>query len=731
MAASRSSSTNTMSLVPYEPEQSREIVLRHNSTVVVFDQRSKQLLLRNASRQSTNVDLTNCPTCHRPLRDEYTSHERAESPPDDHDVNHWMDQSYFRLLQHSTTPSSTSSPPPSPRRRIVQPVQRDVNGALLTPPGAEFVGSEPVSPPRTSGISSNAFSQGYFKTFFKEEGELGRGGKGVVLLVRHVLDGVSLGQFACKRVPVGDDHAWLKKVLVEVQLLQNLSHQNLVSYRHVWLEDFQISQVQSSVPCAFILQQFCNAGDLHHYVLDPARVSVTTEQLKDRMRRRSKGAMDRPGDLHGPRRMNFEDIYSFFKDIASGVHHLHANGYIHRDLKPSNCLLHHTGHKLRVLVSDFGEVQMENAARKSTGTTGTISYCAPEVLQRDLPTGAFGNFSTKSDVFSLGMIVYFMCFGGLPYSQADNINEEKEDLDELREEITTWAGFDDERRVRTDLPDMLYKFLKRLLALDPEDRPSTDEILQGIRAGSNLEELDTFSRPPVHPNMLDDLRHRIRPVDSAPSTPTRRASSSKTPSLGSLKGFQRNTGGPGPSNLRPSPSPSPPIAPVRSHSPSKRATSQYAEDEYDSEHPTSSTALIPTLNPRKQRVHSVPRHTTSSDRLALPPPPARPSRIPNFLASPTATISVKIAFFILKVVALTRPCDPYAARAWIAYPLLALAIIDFLPSDEGHGIYWLRRSLGLLVLHSMLVWFGVKGRFLCPNPRFIMEGDEVGEWAAL
>lgn len=699
--------------------------------MVVFDQQSKQLLLRNASRQSSNIDLTNCPTCHRPLRDEYTSHERAESPPDSHDVNHWMDQSYFRLLQHSNPPSSTSSPPPSPRRRIIQPVRQDVDEVLVTPPGTEFVGSEPVSPPRTNGISSNAFSQGYFKTFFKEEGELGRGGKGIVLLVRHVLDGVSLGQFACKRVPVGDDHAWLEKVLVEVQLLQNLSHQNLVSYRHVWLEDFQINQFQPSVPCAFILQQYCNAGDLHHYVLQSARISVTTEQLKQRMRRRSKGEIDTAGDLREARRMQFEEIYSFFKDIASGVHHLHANGYIHRDLKPSNCLLHHTGHKLRVLVSDFGEVQMENAARKSTGATGTISYCAPEVLQRDLPTGAFGNFSTKSDVFSLGMIVYFMCFGGLPYSQADNINEEKEDLDELREEISTWAGFDDERRVRTDLPDMLYKFLKRLLALDPNDRPSTDEILQGIRAGSNLEELDTFSRPPSHPSVLDDLRHRIRPVDSAPSTPIRRASSSKSPSLGSLKGFQRHTNGPGPSHLRPSPLPSPPVAPIRPHSPSKRATSQYAEDEYDSEHPTPSTALIPTPNPRKQRVSSGSRHSPSPARLALPPPPARVSWIHHLLASPTATISVKASFFILKVVALTRPCEPYAARAWIAYPLLALAVVDFLPSDEGRGVHWLRRSLGLLVLHSMLVWFSVARRFLCPNSRFMVEGDEVGEWSAL
>jgi hypothetical protein len=95
--------------------------------------------------------------------------------------------------------------------------------------GAEFVGSTPALPSREGGISAQAFSPNYFKSFFVEERELGRGGKGVVLLVKHVLDGLPLGQFACKRVPVGDDHEWLEKVLTEVQLLQGLQHQNLVS----------------------------------------------------------------------------------------------------------------------------------------------------------------------------------------------------------------------------------------------------------------------------------------------------------------------------------------------------------------------------------------------------------------------------------------------------------------------------------------------------------------------
>jgi hypothetical protein len=57
---------------------------------------------------------------------------------------------------------------------------------------AEFVASAPVLDAGHS-IKKDAFSPNYFKRFFIEEKELGRGGKGVVLLVRHELDRVSLG----------------------------------------------------------------------------------------------------------------------------------------------------------------------------------------------------------------------------------------------------------------------------------------------------------------------------------------------------------------------------------------------------------------------------------------------------------------------------------------------------------------------------------------------------------
>jgi hypothetical protein len=130
-------------------------------------------------------------------------------------------------------------PPSSPIRRLVQPAFPSQRGMGSSPVrDAEFVASTPAEPENLEGqgIKREALSPNYFKRFFIEEKELGRGGKGVVLLVRHELDGVVLGKarfclmqtfplgyggpllidirighFACKRVPVGDDHAWLEK----------------------------------------------------------------------------------------------------------------------------------------------------------------------------------------------------------------------------------------------------------------------------------------------------------------------------------------------------------------------------------------------------------------------------------------------------------------------------------------------------------------------------------------
>lgn len=640
----------------------------------MFDRDSQQLVLRNTAENNGDLELANCPYCHRPLHNTDTGPSTHHASPGAQPQ--FINPNYFRMLHDSLPSSATSSHAPSPSRSLVQPALPDRPiGRRTSEPGSS--GTIPAA----QGISSTAFSPNYFQKFFVEEKVLGRGGKGLVLLVNHVLDGVSLGHYACKRVPVGDDHSWLERVLGEVQLLQHLSHQNLVSYRHVWLENARINTFGPSVPCAFILQQYCNAGDLHNYIYGSMQTSSTPQQLKERIRRRSKGEPEPPAGLVGPRKLHFDEIYSIFKDITSGLRYLHINGYIHRDLKPSNCLLHETSDGLRVLVSDFGEVQSQAAIRRSTGATGTVSYCAPEVLRREYPGGPFGNFSFKSDIFSLGMILYFLCFAELPYSNADLVNEEKEDLDQLREEITRWAGFDDVRRKRPELPDKLYIFLERLLSVDPNRRPSADEVLIGIQAGVSANENFRFKRAgSVGQDMHSSSR--IHPIDSStgpsiarsPRSPTRALPQSPaTMRHGSL--YESNHTRTSSTAMEdPELEPNLSLSPdrnliVRARFPSaapQLPNQSEAPQVQQEEHPVPQVQLLPPSSTSSSLPFTAgPRSVgRSSVSLAL------------FTANRPLHLLIQASLFLIKAISVFQPCTPQATNSWILYPLIFLAAIS-------------------------------------------------------
>jgi len=648
---------------------------QHKNEVVIFDPQLQQLVPRQ-------LDITECPTCHRPLEEQVRGASQEHGTPSPRATPGYVHPQYFRILYESIYGSPESSAPPSPRRRLVQPVGNQ-GYSTPNPRQTSYASSPPASPPSPNGISTEAFSPGYFERCYVVNKELGRGGKGVVLLVTHMLDGNIMGQFACKRVPVGDDREWLKTVLDEVHLLYNLEQEHLVRYHHVWLEDVKISNFGPSVPCAFILQQYCNSGDLHQYVFQQSNLTISPDQLKERVRRRSKNQHEPPNDLRS-RKLSFDEIKSFFNDITLGLNHLHVNGYIHRDLKPSNCLLHNdgSGDRPRVLVSDFGEVQVVDMVRKSTGATGTISYCGPEVLRR-LPSGEYGNFTTKSDIFSLGMILYFLCFAQLPYSSADILNEDNEDLDQLREEITSWSGLHEERKLRPDLPEQLYTFLRRLLSLDPNERPSAEAILQGIKTGAGFDRISE-TRPRSAGHMFDDLRNdaRISSVDIPPSsTPVRRLSTSLMRAGGPAKlrlgSFQRDRG----------------------HTPIPGAGHHHEEDEQ-------------ALSPGGSLV--------MRDRL---PSPTKLTTVPQLTAPPALTQNLglrigfqsfatqrgsKIALLLLKVVSLSSFCTPMAANPIVAYPLLGLAALDILLNGPHLTI-----SMILVAVHLVALFLTAKTNVLC------------------
>lgn len=332
-------------------------------------------------------------------------------------------------------------------------------------------------------LDNKLFTQGYFEKFFNELSVIGRGANSTVYKVEHVLNNISLGNFALKKITIGEDLNWLVKVLKEVKLLCTISCDNdhLVSYNHVWLEIDSINEFGPKIPCAFILQQYCSGGNLENFVklLQKPILLFDDLEFKDSLSLKQKKQFIKT--CKG-RMLTNEEIYLILRDIVIGVNQLHKNHIIHRDLKPSNCLLNNDYFNSidfstlkapnlaslpKVLIGDFGESQFEGEKRIGSGSTGTIEYIAPELIENNDV-----EFNKKTDMYSIGLILYFISFGELPFSNSTDyrINELKQEIIEL-----------DCRKLRnrrSDLNDDIFDIIVNLLSKDPSKRMDCDQVLK-------------------------------------------------------------------------------------------------------------------------------------------------------------------------------------------------------------------------------------------------------------
>ena len=184
------------------------------------------------------------------------------------------------------------------------------------------------------------------------------------------------------------------------------------------------------------------------------------------------------------------EILRIGRQIARGLAAAHEQGLIHRDVKPSNILLQNGVERAKI--TDFGLARaVDDVDITRTGQiTGTPHYMSPEQAQ-----GL--KVDTRSDLFSLGCVLYAMCAGRSPFRAENTIAAIRRVCDESPRPI---------REVNSEIPDWLAEIIDRLLAKSPDERfQSASEVAELL--GEHLAHLqDPASAPFPGPDSKQDVK---------------------------------------------------------------------------------------------------------------------------------------------------------------------------------------------------------------------------------
>jgi predicted Ser/Thr protein kinase len=194
------------------------------------------------------------------------------------------------------------------------------------------------------------------------EGELGRGGTGVVYLAREV----RLDRLVALKVLLPDMGPEARtRFLQEARTAARLSHPNIVP----------ILAVEDCGPFVFFTMPYIDGG-------------TVGERVRSR----------------GP--LLPLDVVRILRDVAWALEYSHGQGVVHRDIKPDNILLERdTG---RTLVADFGIAAVGGMPRLGNLVVGTPAFMSPEQIRGE-------HSDARSDLYSLAGVAYFMLSGHTPF----------------------------------------------------------------------------------------------------------------------------------------------------------------------------------------------------------------------------------------------------------------------------------------------------------------------------
>jgi serine/threonine protein kinase len=276
-------------------------------------------------------------------------------------------------------------------------------------------------------------------------------GRGSFSTVYSGINTLTKDKVAIKVIAMNDLNKMQDRLKYEINVMKTLDHTNVIKMCDVIYKDNFV----------FIILDYCRNGDFHKF--------LNGRPLKEK--------------------------YSLFylKQMSQGLRYLYDRSIIHRDLKPQNLLL---DNNYTLKITDFGFAKYFDITGGGMSETicGTPLYMAPEIMK-------FKKYSIKSDLWSVGVILYEMVVGRTPYKAQNHM--------ELLHRINTEAVI---VPIYLDISEGCRQLIRKLLQKNPKDRINWEQffghswLVNGV-GGLDISILN--SPPEVHDSMLFSVSTNI------------------------------------------------------------------------------------------------------------------------------------------------------------------------------------------------------------------------------